>query len=100
MLTSIQSFFESRRLLKQLKKEGFLHTFIWKDEPNTLYPQHAHKGKVSFYITKGSVTFSGGINITVRGGERFDVPVRIEHSAAVGSEGCDWVVGEEIEGDS
>jgi predicted nucleotidyltransferase len=84
----------------KLKEEGFSHVFDWHDEPNTEYPEHSHKGKVSFYVLKGSVTFSGEINITVNSGERFDVPVGVKHSAIVGPDGCDWVVGEEIEGDS
>ncbi len=51
-------------------------------------------------MMKGSVTFSGGINQTVHVGERCDVPIGIPHSAIVGEGGCDWIVGEEIEGDS
>jgi len=46
------------------------------------------------------VTFSGETVATVIAGERFDVPIGTKHSAVVGPEGCDWVVGEEIEGDS
>lgn len=87
-------------LLQALKDEGFAHVFTWRDEPGTQYLEHSHKGKVSFYLTKGSVTFSGDIKRTVSAGERFDVPVGVKHSAIVGAEGCDWVVGEEIEGDS
>jgi hypothetical protein len=36
----------------------------------------------------------------VRAGERFDVPVGVDHSAVVGDTGWTVVVGEEIEGDS
>jgi quercetin dioxygenase-like cupin family protein len=87
-------------LKKKLKDEGFGHVYEWHDEPNTKYEEHAHKGKVSIYVTRGSATFSGDFNVTVKAGERFDVPVGAKHSAVVGPEGCDWVVGEEIEGDS
>lgn len=95
-----QSLQSEKSLLKTLKDEGFDHVFVWHDEPGTEYSPHAHRGKVSFYLTRGSVTFSGGIKKTVHAGERFDVPIGVEHSAVVGVEGCDWVVGEEIEGDS
>ncbi len=88
------------KYFEQLKSEGFTHVFEWHDEPNTSYSEHAHKGKVSFYIVRGSVKFSGGIDKTVKAGERFDVPPGVPHSAIVGPKGCDWVVGEEIEGDS
>jgi hypothetical protein len=41
-----------------------------------------------------------GEEIKVQAGQRLDVPVATEHSATVGSEGCSFIVGEEIEGDS
>ncbi len=87
-------------LKKVLKTEGFSVVYEWTDAPNKIYENHKHQGKVSFYVLRGSVTFSGDINITVNSGERFDVPVGVVHSAVVGNEGCEWVVGEEIEGDS
>jgi quercetin dioxygenase-like cupin family protein len=87
-------------LKQQLTSEGFTHVYEWTDDPGTVYPEHAHRGKVSFFVTKGSVTFSGEINTTIRAGERFDVPVGIKHSAVVGPGGCSYLVGEEIEGDS
>lgn len=87
-------------LKKQLIDEGFIHVFEWHDEPGVVYEEHAHKGKVSFFVTKGSVTFTSGINKQIKAGERFDVPVGVKHTAIVGSEGCDWVVGEMIEGDA
>jgi quercetin dioxygenase-like cupin family protein len=84
----------------QLKKEGFTHIYEWTDAPHTTYPEHAHKGKVSLFVMRGEVTFLGGIEHTVREGERFDVPVGAAHTALVGLEGWDVIVGEEIEGDS
>ncbi len=91
----------SIELIKQkLTAEGFAHIYEWTDSPGTVYPEHAHKGRVSFYVVEGSVTFSRGIDKTVSAGERFDVPVGILHSAIVGQKGCVFVVGEEIEGDS
>ncbi len=91
---------DPQSLETQLKQEGFVRVYSWSDKPNTKYPEHAHKGKVSIFVTRGSVTFSGGIKNTVNVGERFDVPVGVKHSALVGPEGCDWIVGEEIKGDS
>lgn len=83
-----------------LKSEGFPIVYDWFDEPGTEYPPHIHKGKVSFYVVEGSVTFSGGIQKTVSEGERIDVPLNIEHSAIVGEKGCRYVVGQEIEDDA
>lgn len=90
-----------KNLLKQiLIDEGFTHVYEWKDAPHTFYEAHKHKGKVSLFVINGSVTFSGGIEKTVSQGERFDVPVEVEHTAQVGNLGCEYIVGEEIEGDS
>lgn len=88
------------QLKQKLTAEGFPSVYEWTDSPGTIYPEHAHKGRVVLYITRGSVSFHGGIEKTVSVGERFDVPVGISHSVIVGPEGCDYVVGEEIEGDT
>lgn len=100
VVDELKSFLKPDVLKLRLKEEGFSHVFDWHDEPNTKYELHVHKGKVSFYVIHGSVTFSGGITETVKAGERFDVPVGVNHSATVGPHGCDWIVGEEIKGDS
>ena len=85
-----------------LQSEGFVHVYEWHDEPNIEYPKHSHSGKVSIFIENGDVTFSfsDGVTYMVQSGERFDVPVGIEHTAVVGLNGCDYIVGEMIEGDS
>jgi len=85
-----------------LTQEGFPYIYKWHDEAGTQYPAHAHQGKVTIFVQKGNVTFSfsDGRNHTVSTGERFDVPVGVEHSAIVGFEGCDYIVGEMIDGDS
>ncbi len=83
-----------------LTSEGFPIVYEWIDKPGTIYDNHNHQGKVSFYVMDGSVTFFGGIQRTVSAGERIDVPVGIDHSAIVGEQGCTYIVGQEIEGDA
>jgi mannose-6-phosphate isomerase-like protein (cupin superfamily) len=85
-----------------LQSEGFVHIYEWKDLPNTVYEKHSHKDKVTLFIVAGDVTFtfSDGTMKSVYENERFDVPVLKEHSAVVGINGCSYVVGEMIEGDS
>ncbi|MEK7639218.1 MAG: cupin domain-containing protein [Patescibacteria group bacterium] len=91
----------SERFIKILEDEGFTHVFEWQDKPGTIYQTHTHKGKVTIFITDGSVTFDfSGDKKEVKAGERFDVPVGAPHSAIVGSQGALYVVGEMIEGDS
>lgn len=87
-------------LKNKLTSEGFPIVYEWTDAPDTVYDDHAHQGRVVFYVTRGSVTFDGGITQTVSAGERINVPVGVHHTAIVGPEGCDYVVGQEIEGDA
>ncbi len=87
-------------LKQKLISEHFPIVYEWSDDPNTVYDEHSHKGRVVFYVTKGSVAFSGGIQKTISVGERIDVPVGVVHTALVGPEGCDYVVGQDIEGDA
>jgi mannose-6-phosphate isomerase-like protein (cupin superfamily) len=86
---------------QKLRDEGFVHVYEWTDKPGTKYPSHTHKGKVSFYVMSGSIQMKiAGIEVTVSAPERMDVPVGLAHTAKVGDEGCAYIVGEEIEGDS
>jgi quercetin dioxygenase-like cupin family protein len=88
-------------LRKKLTDRGFPHIYEWHDEPGTEYPTHAHKGAVSMYILDGGLTFSFGTKeVSLKQGDYFDVPIGTEHTANVGSEGCTFLVGEMIEGDS
>lgn len=89
------------QMIATLKQDGFAHIYEWRDAPGTEYPAHAHKGKVSFFITEGEIEMNVDGKITlVKAGDRMNVPVGISHTAKVGDEGCVFVVGEEIEGDS
>ena len=91
----------SERWLKKFEEEGFTHVYDWDDAPGTVYEAHAHKGKVSLFVTDGSITFDfEGEKREVKAGERFDVPIGAVHSAVVGPQGWLVVVVEEIKGDS
>lgn len=91
----------SERYIAQLEKEGFLHIYEWQDAPGTVYPTHAHVGKVTIFVTDGSVLFDlNGEKKEIKAPARFDVPVGVNHSTVVGPQGAIYIVGEEIEGDS
>ena len=91
----------SERYIRTLESEGFASVYEWEDPAGTVYPEHSHKGKVSLYVTDGSVTFDfEGEKKEVKQNERFDVPVGAKHSAVVGPKGWIVIVGEEIDGDS
>ncbi len=91
----------SERWIKKFEDEGFASVYEWQDPAGTVYEEHSHKGRVSLFVTDGSITFDfSGQKREIRAGERFDVPVSIPHSAGVGPQGWIVIVGEEIEGDS
>ena len=88
-------------LKTKLSSEGFPFVYEWKDEPNVEYGEHAHKGKTVFYVLHGSIEiYLGGKTLLFKEGDRFDAPVGMQHSAKVGPDGCDYVVGEEFEDDT
>lgn len=91
----------SERCIQTLEKEGFPYVYEWKDEPGTIYPEHLHQDKVVMYITEGSIELKiGDRTHLLKAGERFDVPPQVLHSGVVGPLGCQYVVGEMIDGDS
>jgi quercetin dioxygenase-like cupin family protein len=91
----------SERWLKKFEDEGFVSVYEHQDAAGTGYEDHTHKGRVSLFVTDGSITFDfEGEKKEVKANERFDVPVGKIHSAVVGARGWIVIVGEEIEGDS
>ncbi len=91
----------SERCLQTLEKEGWSHIYEWSDAPGTEYPEHSHRDKVVIFITEGSLTLRiKGEAKELRAGDRYDIPPQTPHAATVGPEGCQFVVGEMVEGDS
>lgn len=91
----------SERCIAQLEKEKWPFIYEWNDKPGTIYPEHSHKGKVVIFITEGSVSLTISDHTqTLVTGDRYDVPINTTHSAIVGPQGVQFVIGEEIDGDS
>lgn len=91
----------SERCIAQLEKENWPHIYEWQDAPGTVYAEHSHQGKVTLLITDGSIELRIDKQIhLLKTGDRFDVPPNTPHSALVGPWGVQYVVGEEIDGDS
>ncbi len=91
----------SERWLKKFEEEEFVSVYEWQDDAGTVYEEHAHEGKVSLFVTDGSVTFDfSGEKSEVNAGERFDVPIGKLHSVIVGPQGWIAIIAEEIVGDS
>jgi quercetin dioxygenase-like cupin family protein len=84
-----------------LRVEEFPVIYEWKDEPGKIYELHHHEGKVSMFITKGSIEFDfNGEKRLIQAGERIDIAPNTEHSATVGPEGCEYIVGQISEDDA
>lgn len=91
----------SERYIQKFEDEGFASVYEWQDPAGTVYEEHSHTGRVSIFVTDGSITFTiAGQTREVKANERFDVPVGQPHSAVVGPQGWICIVGEEIAGDS
>ena len=91
----------SERCIAQLENEGWPYIYEWQDKPGTVYDEHSHRGKVVLLITEGSIDFTiDGVTHPLMTGDRMDVPPAVPHSAVVGPQGVQYVVGEEIDGDS
>jgi quercetin dioxygenase-like cupin family protein len=85
----------SERIIKKFESEGFVSVYEHQDAAGTVYEEHAHKGRVSLFVTDGSITFDfEGVKKEVKANERFDVPAGKLHSAVVGSQGWIGIVGD------
>jgi len=82
-------------LIGQLQGEGFSHTYVWEDGPNTHYPEHTHSTETTHIILSGELTLTmEGGSKTYRAGTCCDVPANAVHSAAIGPRGCRYLIGE------
>ena len=82
-------------LKRKLHREGFLHTYVWQDGPNTYYAEHTHAVETAHIILEGEMTLAqGGEPRTYGVGERCDVAPGAVHSARIGPRGCRYLIGE------
>lgn len=86
---------DEKDLAKRLESEGFVHTYVWQDGPNTFYPDHTHDTETAHIILSGEMTLTTkGQTETYHPGSRCDVPARALHSAKIGPQGCRYLIGE------
>jgi len=90
----------SERCIQTLEKEGFLYVYECQDKPGELHPEHFYQGKVTIFITEGSLELTIAKHIhLLRPGDRFNIPPQTMHSATAGPHGCQYVVGEMVRED-
>lgn len=84
---------------KQVRDWGFSHVFTWTDGPNAHYSPHSHSGLTTHLIRRGSLTITypndkSPKKETFGVGARLDVDAGRVHEVWMGSEGCEYVIGE------
>ena len=91
----------SERYIKQLESEDFARVYEDDDAPGAVYDTHSHHGRVTLWITDGSMTFTmNGEEKEYVAGDRIDIAPGVEHSCVVGPEGAIYIVAEEIISDA
>lgn len=80
----------SESTLRQLMVDEGLDPYSWSNGPFDVYSAHSHNyGKV-IYVVQGSITFGLpelGKSLTLKAGDRLDLPAGVVHDAHIGSEG-------------
>lgn len=76
--------------LRERLTEEQLKVYSWSNDPNDVYAGHTHGYHKVLYVVKGSINFdlpTRNRSITLRAGDRLELPAGIRHSALVGPEG-------------
>jgi len=74
-----------------LDGEGLTY-YAWGNDPLDTYSAHTHPYHKVIYVTQGSITFhlpQTGQSLTLKPGDRLELPAGTLHSAAVGVEGVE-----------
>jgi len=76
--------------LMQLCAEQGLHPYTWSNGPHETYSAHSHSYDKVIYVVRGSITFGLpelGKQLTLKVGDRLDLPAGTVHDAVVGAQG-------------
>jgi len=76
--------------LMQLCADEGLRPYQWSNGPNDVYSAHSHSYDKVIYVVRGSITFGLpelGQQLTLKAGDRLDLPAGTAHDAVVGSQG-------------
>ena len=77
------------RLWQLMNDEG-LNPYSWSNRPLDVYSAHSHAYNKVIYVVQGSITF--GLpqlekKLTLKAGDRLDLPAGVIHDAQVGAQG-------------
>ncbi|MBI4760919.1 MAG: cupin domain-containing protein [Chloroflexota bacterium] len=76
--------------LRQLMANEGLSPYVWSNGPHDVYAAHTHSYDKVIYVVRGSITFGLpelGQRLTLRAGDRLDLPAGTVHDAVVGADG-------------
>ena len=76
--------------LRQLFADEGLNPYPWSNGAHDVYPAHMHTYDKVIYVVRGSITFGLpelGEQLTLKSGDRLDLPAGIVHDALVGPQG-------------
>jgi uncharacterized protein YjlB len=86
----------TRSTLWQLMVDEGLSPYSWSNGPFDVYSAHSHGYDKVIYVVQGSITFGLpelGQELTMKAGDRLDLPAGVIHDAKVGSEGVTCLEG-------
>ncbi len=67
-----------------------LSPYSWSNRPHDIYAAHTHSYNKVIYVAQGSITFGLpelGKQVTLKPGDRLDLPAGTLHDAQVGAQG-------------
>jgi quercetin dioxygenase-like cupin family protein len=67
-----------------------LSPYSWSNGPHDIYAAHSHSYNKVIYVVEGSITFGLPAldqQLTLKAGDRLDLPAGVIHDAVVGSQG-------------
>jgi uncharacterized protein YjlB len=76
--------------LRRLMADEGLSPYSWSNGPFDVYAAHSHSYNKVIYVVQGSITFGLpelGNQLTLKAGDRLDLPAGVIHDAHVGAEG-------------
>ena len=80
----------TRSTLERLMVTEGLSPYAWSNGPHDIYSAHEHLYNKVIYVVQGSITFGLpelGKKLTLKTGDRLDLPASTVHDAVVGAEG-------------
>ena len=76
--------------LWQLMTDEGLNPYSWSNGPFDVYSAHSHSYNKVIYVVQGTITFGLlelGKQLTLKAGDRLDLPAGTVHDAQVGAQG-------------